>query len=123
MDAKERRKVPAFTRILALMCVRQSRLETLHRGLSPITHTGDYSDVVVVDAEGRRIPWPEVSRFGEDEMRDLRPDRQYRMPPCPIPTSLNLSDFGMKTGVRGASFGWAGNYSRFSGLVGGLDAT
>ena len=34
MDAKERRKVPAFTRILALMCVRQSRLETLHRGLS-----------------------------------------------------------------------------------------
>ena len=56
MDAKERRKVPAFTRILALMCVRQSRLETLHRGLSPITHTGDYSDVVVVDAEGRRIP-------------------------------------------------------------------
>ena len=43
----------------------------MHRGLSPITHTGDYSDVVVVDAEGRRIPWPEVSRFDENEMRDL----------------------------------------------------
>ena len=71
MDAKERRKVPALTRILALMCVRQSRLETLHRGLTPITHTGDYSDVVVVDADGRRIPWPEVSRFNQDEMRDL----------------------------------------------------
>ncbi len=71
MDARERRKVPAFTRILALMCVRQSRLETLHEGLSPITHTGDYSDVVVVDAEGRGIPWPEVSRFDENEMRDL----------------------------------------------------
>ena len=71
MDAKERGKVPAFTRILALMCVRQSRLEILHRGLCPITHTGDYSDVVVVDAEGRRIPWPEVSRFDENEMRDL----------------------------------------------------
>ena len=71
MDAKERRKVPAFTRILALMCVRQSRLETLHQGLSPVTHAGDYSDVVVVDAEGRRIPWPEVSRFDENEMRDL----------------------------------------------------
>ena len=56
MDAKERRKVPAFTRILALMCVRQSRLETLQQGLSPVTHAGDYSDVVVVDAEGRRIP-------------------------------------------------------------------
>ena len=24
-----------------------------------------------VDAEGRRIPWPEVSRFDENEMRDL----------------------------------------------------
>ena len=43
----------------------------MHRGLFPITHTGDYSDVVVVDAEGRRIPWPEVSRFDENEMRDL----------------------------------------------------
>ena len=73
MDAKERRKVPAFARILALMCVRQSRLETLHRGLSPITRTGDYSDVVVVDAEGRRISWPEVSRFDEDEMRLRKP--------------------------------------------------
>ena len=70
MDAKERRKVPAFVRILALICVRQSRLETLHEDLSPITRTGDHSDVVVVDADGRRIPWPEVSRFNEDEMRD-----------------------------------------------------
>ena len=71
MDAKERRKVPAFVRILALMCVRQSMLETLHRGLTPVTRTGDYSDVVVIDAEGQRIPWPEVSRFDENEMRDL----------------------------------------------------
>ena len=64
-------RAPAFARILALMCVRQSRLENLHRGLSPITRTGDYSDVVVVDADGRRIPWPEVSRFDQNEMRDL----------------------------------------------------
>ena len=71
MDAKERRKVPGFVRILALICVRQSMLETLHRGSTPITRTGDYSDVFVVDADGRRIPWPEVSRFDEDEMRDL----------------------------------------------------
>ena len=56
---------------MALMCVRQSMLEDLHRGLSPITKTGDYSDVVVVDAEGQRLPWPEMSRFDEDEMRDL----------------------------------------------------
>lgn len=71
MDAKERRQVPAMARILALICVRHSRLEDLHRGLSPITRTGDYSDVMVVDADGRRLPWPEISRFDEDEMRDL----------------------------------------------------
>lgn len=71
MEAKARLRVPAFVRILALVCVRQSMLEILHRGATPITRTGDYSDVVVVDAEGRRIPWPEVSRFDENEMRDL----------------------------------------------------
>ena len=37
----------------------------------PFSKIGDYSDVVVVDAEGRRLPWPEISRFDEDEMRDL----------------------------------------------------
>ncbi|WP_258869771.1 hypothetical protein [Paracoccus thiocyanatus] len=36
-----------------------------------MTRTGDFSDVVVVDAEGNRIPWTEVSRFDDDEMRDL----------------------------------------------------
>jgi len=56
---------------MALMCVRQSMLEDLHRGLSPVTKAGDYSDVVVIDAEGRHLPWPDVSRFDEDEMRDL----------------------------------------------------
>ena len=71
MEARARREVPAFARSLALMCVRQSMLEDLHQGLSPITKTGDYSDVVVVDAEGRRLPWPEISRFNDDEMRDL----------------------------------------------------
>ena len=33
--------------------------------------TGNYSDVVVIDGDGRPIPWPEVSRFNKDEMRDL----------------------------------------------------
>lgn len=71
MEVRERRGAPALARCLALMCVRQSMLEDLHRGLSPITKTGDYSDVVVVDAVGRRLPWPEISRFDEEEMLDL----------------------------------------------------
>jgi transposase len=31
----------------------------------------DYSDVIVLDADGRRIPWTEVSRINDIEMRDL----------------------------------------------------
>jgi len=31
----------------------------------------DYSDVFVVDADGRRIPWTEVSHIDDAEMRDL----------------------------------------------------
>ena len=71
MEAKERRGASSLARSMALLCVRQSMLEDLHQGLSPVTKTGDYSDVVVIDAEGRHLPWPDVSRFDENEMRDL----------------------------------------------------
>ena len=54
-----------------MLCVRNTQLETLHAGLGPITRTGDYSDVFVVDADGRRIPWSEVSRIDDGEMRQL----------------------------------------------------
>ena len=51
--------------------VRNTALEDIHVGKAPVSRTGDYSDVMVVDAEGRRIPWPEVSHFDDDVMRDL----------------------------------------------------
>lgn len=54
-----------------MLCVRNTQLETLHAGLGPITRTGDYSDVFVVDADGTRIPWTEVSRIDDAEMRVL----------------------------------------------------
>lgn len=37
----------------------------------PVSHTGDFTDVVVIDANGRRIAWPEVSRIGDQEMGRL----------------------------------------------------
>ncbi len=46
-------------------------LEDLHAGPVPVTKTGDYSDVFVIDADGNRILWRTVSRFDDDEMRDL----------------------------------------------------
>lgn len=67
----EKRIAAKLAKIMAMLCVRNTQLETLHAGLTPITRTGDYSDVFVLDADGRRIPWTEVSRFDEDEMRAL----------------------------------------------------
>ncbi len=64
---------------MAMLCVRNTHLETIHAGKTPITRTGDYSDVLVVDAEGRRIPWTEVSHIDGDEMRDLMRDIVNRL--------------------------------------------
>ena len=67
----EKRIAANLARIMAMLCVRNTQLETLHAGPTPVTRTGDYSDVFVVDVDGRRIPWSEVSRIDDDEMREL----------------------------------------------------
>ena len=67
----ENRIAAQLARVMAVACVRNTQLETLHAGLTPVSQTGDGSDVVVVDAAGRRIPWSEVSRINDDEMRAL----------------------------------------------------
>ena len=58
----EDRIAAKLARLMAVACVRNTQLETLHAGLTPVSHTGDGSDVIVEDAAGRRIPWSEVSR-------------------------------------------------------------
>lgn len=67
----EERAAARLAKAMAMICVRNTMLEDLHSGRLPVTKTGDFSDVVVLDAEGNRIPWTEVSRFNDDEMRDL----------------------------------------------------
>ena len=43
-----------LARVMAVACVRNTQLETLHAGRdAPLTYTGDGSDVIVEDAEGR----------------------------------------------------------------------
>ena len=61
----------SLAKIMAMMCVRNTRLEIVHAGVVPVTLAGDYSDVFVVDADGRKIPWADVSHIDDDEMRDL----------------------------------------------------
>jgi hypothetical protein len=60
-----------FAKLIAAACVRRGYLEKLHSGISPVTRTGDYSDVKVIDADGREIPWGLVSRINQDEMKTL----------------------------------------------------
>ena len=72
MDEELRRGLHAeFSKAMAMFCVRNTKLEDIHAGQVPATRTGDYSDVTVIDAEGRRIPWPDASNFDDDAMRDL----------------------------------------------------
>ena len=72
MGRKEEEQLAAtLAKAMAMICVRNSMLEDLHAGPVPVTKTGDYSDVFVIDADGNRIPWVTVSRFDDDEMRDL----------------------------------------------------
>jgi hypothetical protein len=60
-----------LARVIAVACVRNTQLENLHAGRTPVSRTGDGSDVIVEDADGKRIPWSEVSRIDDDEMRAL----------------------------------------------------
>ena len=50
---------------------RASALPDIHAGVSPVTRIGDYSDVTVIDADGRRIPWPKASHIDDETMREL----------------------------------------------------
>ena len=75
----EKRIAAKLARIMAILCVRNTQLETLHAGLTPVTRAGNHSDVFVVDADGRRIPWTEVSRIDDAEMRVLMRDIVNRL--------------------------------------------
>ena len=72
MNENDEERIAAhLAKIMTVMCVRNTELENIHAGLTPVTRTGDYSDVMVIDADGRKIPWPEVSHFDDDAMREL----------------------------------------------------
>src|SRR5579864_2226487 len=60
-----------FAKLMATACVRRGYLEKLHQGITPVTRSGDYSDVKIIDADGREIPWNDVSRVSQAEMQTL----------------------------------------------------
>ncbi len=42
-----------LAKFMAMMCIRNTMLEDIHAGLTPVTRTGDYSDVIVIDVVRR----------------------------------------------------------------------
>ena len=62
-----------LAKYLVLKCFRNSALEDLHTGMVPDSKTGDYTDVVVHTPFGQ-IPWNELSRFDNAEMKALMVD-------------------------------------------------
>lgn len=78
-DETEQRIAARLATVMAMLCMRNTRLETIHAGRTPVTRTGDWSDVTVIDADGNRIPWPEVSHVSDGEMRDLMRDVVNRL--------------------------------------------
>ena len=61
-----------LAKAITAFCFRNTKaIESIHAGVSPVSNTGDYSDVFIVDAEGNRIPWNEASRITQAEMKAL----------------------------------------------------
>ena len=83
VDREERDRADWF-RVMALMCVRNTQLEAIHSGVVPVSRTGDFSDVTVVDADGRRIAWPKASHFDDEAMRRLMRQVVNRLYTCHV---------------------------------------
>lgn len=60
----------ALAKSLVLLGMRNTSIEDIHAGTEPFSEIGDYSDVKVVTPKGE-IPWNEVSRISNNEMRTL----------------------------------------------------
>ena len=58
---------------LVLQCFRNSVLEDLHSGIAAAPKTGDYTDVIVHTPYGE-IPWKDLSRIDDAEMKVLMVD-------------------------------------------------
>lgn len=54
-------------------CFRNTVLEDYHSGTIPDSRTGDYSDVVVKSPFGE-VPWRQLSRISDEEMKVLMKD-------------------------------------------------
>ncbi len=69
-EASQTMEAETLARLFAQQGVRNTILEDFHSGRIPHSRAGDYSDVKVV-TPGGDIPWNQVSRLSDPEMRAL----------------------------------------------------
>ena len=48
---------------MGLACLGNTDIEDVHDGTAPVSHTGEFCDVVVTDTNGQRIRWPQTAKF------------------------------------------------------------
>jgi hypothetical protein len=70
MNRTDKARAAILAKAITAICVRNGFLEDLHSGITPSSKAGDYSDVKVVTPFGE-IPWEEVSRISDVEMKRL----------------------------------------------------
>lgn len=74
MTVEEKRIAQKMAKALAFMCLNDHFKLPLHSGLSPVSHTGDYTDVIITDAKGRKLVWSQVCRVSYPEREKMMQD-------------------------------------------------
>ncbi len=69
-SSEEALELERLAKSMVELCVRNTVLEDYHAGRFPRSRAGDYSDVRVVTPDGE-IPWHDLSRISDDEMKAL----------------------------------------------------
>lgn len=89
MPANNKKIVKQFAKAIVLHSFRNGLIEDIHAGKSPVSITGDFSDVRVVTPLGE-IAWTEVSRISQEEMKVMMKEAVDRV--YTILLSMNEQD-------------------------------
>lgn len=76
----EKRIAAKLAKTMAMLCVRNTHLEAIHAGKTPVSRTDDWSDVTMVDADGNSIPWTDVSHISDDAELSALADQAQNTP-------------------------------------------
>lgn len=74
MSADERLVAKRMAKALAFLCLNDHFKLPLHNGSSPVSKTGDYSDVFITDAEGHQTIWCQTCRVSYQEREKMIKD-------------------------------------------------